>query len=1082
MQVCQNMTLYFQGWQWPIEFQLSFEWIYFPFSLDFFVLPAVPIWATYIAQFIVAFLAMIVVFWLSRDDHVTFQEQVIHDIDKHGLWRRVDEDGGSSLPNPVVDKTKNKVSVLDYQIGGDDVVGVVSRAALQNGMTKLLLIKDENIRPEPTALDDDQVITVLVSTTNSDKSRSKITPCFGLCCCCAKPDPDYIPEYISILAQSKSGLSESLKIAGFLDIERSGLLQLYRRLDKDNFTSYVGNIDKAASNKFELSKLIRTIASHYVLALHLDEVCKRVMQKFQQRVFAAETLLAQRAKDKSVNVAARKDDVTNCFKAIAKRARCMTSTDLVDFERNDVSLLTAAVDARIDVMDRLRHAELTRNNEHAPQGPPDALLSRDITVLTEIAVEEGKTSLRPAIAELIAWTTGRFPDGVEPSFEIDFRSLYTQYSSEIMPALTAELSALQRQVAHTMEVTERSTLYAGFVRIVDANGKRTPVFHRLIERDTVRFEKVPAPEEPPRPGTAKSSGGDKATENGETKGGPKPDAPARNEPIRSPSPGVSGGKPPAASTATKDDRSPSSETTSATAKPAKADAANGETSDVAKGPEITHGDKSKGEEKQAEPPQPRMIEKAITERKIEKGKEYVVRPSKSLLFCPEHASRLFSGVSALHGERKRLTPSTYKCTHRWNAVFAELCREKDDEKFCVEDDFYVCPIDECNFSICAKCMRAGGLNKVKAILAKQRYKLNRDGVTATIGLIVIFIAQAMYQPAMRSAITTVFCHASLSCQYPTCYFPVTLAFFFMSFVSSLMIFVIGIGLVWFLVSTVWERKITILESNALKNHLTDNFCAGCQDPEPYFPGTATFTDVLFVSCDEWPGYDPYQQLLARDASMFKGVYEQYEFRWMVLNPVTFFFKIFIVMAVLYAGEPNSLRLIVAAGVVEILQLVFYMTTSPFTDPWLDVLSKGGSLHQVAQLGLMCVYRADTYDDPEKKDAAYVMIALAVLYLILVIVVIVVVVGVPVYKAWKASKARDAEAAKGGHASDPNVLNVNAAPANASDSMSPRGAASPVQEDLDATTSEADLSQSLKGRGLAARSSETPSIVRYLVHV
>merc|ERR1719333_1203734 len=108
---------------------------------------------------------------------------------------------------------------------------------------------------------------------------------------------------------------------------------------------------------------------------------------------------------------------------------------------------------------------------------------------------------------------------------------------------------------------------------------------------------------------------------------------------------------------------------------------------------------------------------------------------------------------------------------------------------------------------------------------------------------------------------------------------------------------------------------------------------------------------------------------------------------MFVHPVTFVFKVAILVVVLYSGEPDSLRLIIYSSIVEIVQLLYFVITAPFIDSWLDFLAKSGSLHQVAQLGLMCMYRADTYEDPNAASTTWWMVGLSVVYLILVIVVI-----------------------------------------------------------------------------------------------
>ena len=64
--VAQNMTLYFQGWRWPEVFSSIFEKIFLPFNFDFFTIPEIPFYVTYIVQFGIAVLAMLFVAYLVR--------------------------------------------------------------------------------------------------------------------------------------------------------------------------------------------------------------------------------------------------------------------------------------------------------------------------------------------------------------------------------------------------------------------------------------------------------------------------------------------------------------------------------------------------------------------------------------------------------------------------------------------------------------------------------------------------------------------------------------------------------------------------------------------------------------------------------------------------------------------------------------------------------------------------------------------------------------------------------------------------------------------------------------------------------
>jgi hypothetical protein len=142
---------------------------------------------------------------------------------------------------------------------------------------------------------------------------------------------------------------------------------------------------------------------------------------------------------------------------------------------------------------------------------------------------------------------------------------------------------------------------------------------------------------------------------------------------------------------------------------------------------------------------------------------------------------------------------------------------------------------------------------------------------------------------------------------------------------------------------------------------------------------------------------------------------------MVIHPITLIFKIAVLLVVLYAGEPNSLRLIVASGLAEGSQMLFFALTSPFVDPWVDLLSKCGSVHQIAQLGLMCIFRAQTYVNPKNRSAAVGMILVGTAYLCVAFTVIAVTVIIPAAIAFIEARRRKAHEEEKAMASGNDVL-------------------------------------------------------------
>jgi hypothetical protein len=430
--------------------------------------------------------------------------------------------------------------------------------------------------------------------------------------------------------------------------------------------------------------------------------------------------------------------------------------------------------------------------------------------------------------------------------------------------------------------------------------------------------------------------------------------------------------------------------------------------------------------------------------------------------CPIHR-RHFVSATRHHALAQRIgTDGTYACLFGDEAdpaaaAYRDICRtELENELGCDPAAFYVCPEPTCNAAVCKNCMRfPNKYSELKSRLLSIQYQLRRMGALSIVGLIVVTLAQSLYLPAVRNAVAAVFCHVSLMCTFPDCYSPPTPSFLLLALASGLILLFIGVGFVAFLFGFVAGRKVTLVTSGIFEpEHLrfwgqgnigegaggggapagqpqdagsagmpgqvqstgdlaamdstaaatTTTAAAELDDSlvdEARFP--ATTLEVLTCDIDD----AQWQAILQRDESMFKGAYQQYEFRYMAVHGPLMVFKLLQLGVVLYAGEPNSLTQLAAAGLVEVAQLAVLVATNPFTDPWIDALSKAGAVHQVGQLGLMGLFRADVAEDPGRRGAAFAMIGLATAYFVLVVAVIVFVVVVPVATAWRRTKAREA---------------------------------------------------------------------------
>jgi deleted-in-malignant-brain-tumors protein 1 len=966
MAVCQNMTLYFDGWQWPFAFEGIFKWVYFPFSLDFVIIPNLPVYVSYVIVFAIAMLAMVIVAWLSDPDRIAFQTRVIDYLEDVGLVTAAEAatrsaqpagakdlnvsaasptnaqsgafpaasvilqeqhpTAGTGLPAPDFDNPMCAVSILNYSIAGKRVVGAASRAAIQNSIVTCYRLPN---RPDPVfrtncAANDERFVTVLVD--GGFRLRLGGT----------------VPRYVAQLASAPLSLLEKLELCGFVDcanIPRHDytIADIYQALP----TAMPLLNEQGHHRPAGLSDALDAIRRHYALAQVLTQTAPRVVsrgktilrtnirQRYQEHLRAV-TNLANRAEFEAVTAAL--DDVENNENFVNDRISASVLSALNAQARRGQSAVewlrasemqTGVPADRVSETHTLFGVASAAGIPVTPYEPKTASKAKfpaqkaalaetarfntDVSVIAR-CISEGPDSTLPTVAELLCLLNPHLANDDDlgsPAVRQIWHRERRVVAARVYEMLHSTLKQAHGQVRANFDVAKKCDVAVGYVRLNE--GTLKPIFNRI---DLITH----------------SLGTNAAT--------------------------------------------------------------------------------------------------ATTKRQPIEIDTNVIR-------CPMHDFRLIPAQRDVHRRVRHLCGSrAYRCSHRNNFVFrqygqaakqtassfkgtnepyadgtesdsiAEIAANTINQKAtCSYDEYYVCQDDACNFCVCFSCQRLGVFERARAAVAGKQYTLQRDGVLATLGLLFILMVQAIYLPAVKAAIQTLFCHSSLNCHFPHCYQPGTPVFLALALGSALVVMFFGIGIIAFLFFVVFERKRLLLGSTILRDFGLQReslFRPKCTyDPEPYQPEghgrQPTGYDVLSVGLDDESAY---LAVIAEDRSMFKGLYEMYEFRWMYVHPVTFLFKVAILFVVLYSGEPNSLRLIVYSGVVECSQLLFYIVTEPYTELLLDVLTKAGCLHNVAQLGLMSLYRADTYLDPTNDRVVFVMIAIAIIYVLLAVVIIFIVVVWP----------------------------------------------------------------------------------------
>ena len=429
-----------------------------------------------------------------------------------------------------------------------------------------------------------------------------------------------------------------------------------------------------------------------------------------------------------------------------------------------------------------------------------------------------------------------------------------------------------------------------------------------------------------------------------------------------------------------------------------------------------------------------------------------------LLQCPAHRRGLMLADSGMHGMSRDKAPNpskVYPCRAQSNAykffggVNAGTC------KLCDRETYYVCPEQSCNHSVCAACVEVPLWKKQLLKIRLKIATLLRRGTSSVAGLFMMFVAQSMYLPASTAAIMVLTCNSQLACQFPDCHKNLSSAAFILVIGSVVIVVLVTVGLPIFCLSLTWYRKVRIAAVPAVRARATIGGApvmppeeSGATSPT----GLAYTTSTVFMPPPTSPGHggprsggayesddahdseqpedgtkkrtlsdyieayrmqlsdEDWTIVLSHDKTIFKGLYEQYEFRYMTQHFFTFVFKLVILLVVLNFGEPGSLRQIVGCGGVEGVELLTFILTEPFVDPTIDLLAKFGALHQVAQVALLLLFRADNFEDPDRRLFAFLMVICAVAYFIATVAVIVKVVVLPWWKRRQEAKRKEAEAA------------------------------------------------------------------------
>ena len=324
--------------------------------------------------------------------------------------------------------------------------------------------------------------------------------------------------------------------------------------------------------------------------------------------------------------------------------------------------------------------------------------------------------------------------------------------------------------------------------------------------------------------------------------------------------------------------------------------------------------------------------------------------------CPVHQCALVPATEE-HYRTSTDGACVYRCCH------ASAYAYKRSRPPCDATQLYVCPRDSCAFAVCVVCADYSWLRRVVVAPLWGSYdQLRRH--PETLAYVGVFLAlQIIYLPAVENALMVLSCHPNLICQLGAACYSDPNATFVVSLVLSIaLLLVVGVGL-----PALWSLEL-------VQRRLRLN-------PVVHTPS-------------DWSWF------LQFDPSIISGLYRKYEFRYLTLDIFLLaFFKTGQVMAVAFS-EPNSLGQLAGVTAVEFVFAGFVVLAKPFEDPWIDVLTQAGSVHQLLQLAWVSFHRGIMEVDPGTTTFRNLMFSTLVAYIIVVAASI----YFPIYVPWKKYRA------------------------------------------------------------------------------
>jgi len=340
--------------------------------------------------------------------------------------------------------------------------------------------------------------------------------------------------------------------------------------------------------------------------------------------------------------------------------------------------------------------------------------------------------------------------------------------------------------------------------------------------------------------------------------------------------------------------------------------------------------------------------------------------------CREHPDRVLGPL-----EQNDVWPFSARrscCVYEGN----ERCGTTDGEMFCCNDYVEVDGEKEprrCDFAVCAYHYNATVPEEIHGRLAANARLLRARGIGWLVAFIVVMLLSMLYTPLVRTAIMVLRCHPVFQCVFGTCWENVEPLFAIAAYLEIVILVFFGVGIPLFVVYVLNARRgllqLALRSREYHKRYLEDDVDGGIErlvdiiEKEFLEEGIPTeqAKKTEKIALGEW------LRFLGSDDSVLASLYDQLSADWIFYLPLMLLFKLALVIPPIFF-EPDSFDQMAGVAGAELAFALFVCTTTPYMSPWVDLLQRASSAHQLFVLGLQALQAVALHEgkDPGYDDA------------------------------------------------------------------------------------------------------------------